>query len=386
MSDKPNGNTITVSFCNQPYPAYFGGYNVDIIERTAMALEHPEQLKRNVSNHLTLPENREIIQTTVRHFNHALACLAIGSWSTAKHVTSDRTPIQALDFETDVKEAMQARQLVNRESLVSVWGDFVLLVDDRYYWGSINKCDETTSAQMILDAVRVTFSALNLDSPDEALLYMPSIPKADVDQRRARLGGEQPKPVPQNDIPRTSKQVDTSHVAPNGDGKRKSETESAPAETPQPVSESDSGTPHFLKFPGSKTEKATFGAAYTGQIVSFEMQKVKRIFNSETGLPEYELYANSAFQWPSIKYIKPEYIKSKETQDWFSGIDGEQTGRWRVVCYVNVKGDNVYFNVNKVEPIVEDVPPEAVDMTPAQPKHTAQQQLPGTPPDQDIPF
>ena len=51
MSNNPNSNTITVSFCNQPYPAYLGGYNLDITERTAMALENLAQLKRNVSNH-----------------------------------------------------------------------------------------------------------------------------------------------------------------------------------------------------------------------------------------------------------------------------------------------------------------------------------------------
>lgn len=387
MSDLATNDigNCTISFCNQVYPAYFGGYQADMIERTALALLDPDSLKRNISNHLPILENSPVVEATVRHYNHAVLTLqSANPWTANESGQKARPEVNAITDEPTARDMMHKHTFINKQPLVSVWGDAVVLVNEFYYWVSINKCDHTTTAQTILDNVRQTFTALKLGTA-EALVKMPVIPKQAVDAKLAQLRGQQEQvrvneelakanaqtpPVPQNDIPRTSQRVPTDHVEPaNGNGKRKDEPNTPPpADILEPVSESDSGTPHFLKFPGNKAEKATFAATYADTIVSFEMQKVRRTYNGETGLPEYELFANSTYQWPSIKYIKPEYIKSKETQDWFSSIEGEQTGRWRVVCYVNQKGDNVYFNVNKVEPIVETVPAELVNDKPAQPK------------------
>lgn len=374
MSNNSNGTsgTVTVSFCNQPYPAYLGGYQADMVTRTAMALEDPHSLKRNISNHLPIEANMTVIEQTVRHFNHAILQLMAGNWSSAEGVETERQTVKDLQVDAPATEAMEKKALFANDPLCSVWGDFVLLVGEHYYWGSINKCDHSTTAQMILDAVRIAFAALKLGT-ETALLKMPVIAKADVDKTRAILKGQAvPQSAPVMAPGGTSKRVDTSHVPTNGDGKRKNEPEPQPEPdiTLIPSGQSDSGTPHFLIFPSNKEQKATFGAQYNGQMVSFEMQKVNRVFSQKDGSPEYELYAISSHQFPAIRYIHadPKFIKHDPTLKWFQGIEGEQTGRWRVVCYVNVKGENVYFNVNKVEPIEEDIPPELLDDKPAQPK------------------
>lgn len=395
-NEVPTGN-ITVSFCNQPYPAYLGGYQADMVTRTAMALNEPDSLKRNISNHLPIIENSPVIEQTVRHYNHAVLKLAAGQWEVAEGVALQRQEIGAMDVEPEVKAAMTNLTFINKQALCTIWGDAVVLVNDHYYWLSINKCDHTTSAQMILDAVRMTFTALKLGTPD-ALVKINGIPKADVDKVRGRMTQPHattppaPPATPPQTTPKppvmagggTSKRIDTSHVA-NATGDA----------LPKVVSTSDSGTPHFAAFPSTAALKTSFGASYGGQVVSFEMQKANRVFSQKDGSTEYELYAMTNHQYPAIKYIHadPQYIKDQATLDWLNSIQGETLGRWRVVCYVSVKGDKTYFNVNKVTPIIESVPDldEPMNMEPAKPKGTppatAQTTLPGTPePKHEIPY
>lgn len=383
----PGIGNCTISFCNQVYPAYFGGHSADMITRTAMALNDPASLKRVVSNHFAIPENDTIFEATLRHYDHALLTLLSDTdpWSAKPEAQKPRPTIDKMDIENGAKGQMVNHTMMNKQPLASVWGDAIVLVEGFYYWVDINKCDHTTTAQMILDNVRRTFMNLKLGTP-EARLKMPVLPKSAVDARRAQLNGnaqvQQAKPpTPPQPAPIPPQQFGSGKTSPV----TQTPPQPAPAETgtPKPVSTSESGTPHFLLVPKTKTAKQAFAATYNQQVVSFEMEKITLQYNQKSGQPQHCIWASASDTYPVI-YQEAAKIKHEETRTWLQAIQGDTLGKWRVVVFVNqAASGTVYFNVYKIEPKQETVPPELVDQTPAEPIGGTQSDAKAT---EDTPF
>jgi hypothetical protein len=388
--------TVTVSFCNQPYPAYFGGYNATLVERTAMALHDLDSLKRNISNHLPVVENSAFIQETVRHYRQAVQRLAQGKWDTTEGTPTERTDYANADLEPDVKAQFADHAFINKQPLCSVWGDAVLLVDDCYYWVSINKCDHTTTAQAILDAVRIAFTSLNIGKED-ALVKLPVIPQADVDKALARLQGkpaQPPTPPPATNPPpaRVSdgKRIDTSHVPPNGDGKRKSEIKST-----EKSAEADYAAAlvqlRTLKETGDKKttielgewsneKRDDYAIEFSGYGIAVDVTKIAHeetkngtpvwnFYSTYKGEPsQYPMYDCSVFE--NSKFVPDKVWETLRTIE----VQKPVNTRYRVVYRPSRSKDKTtgemrnYFNIKKIEVVTEDIPPEAMDMTPAQPK------------------
>jgi hypothetical protein len=126
--------------------------------------------------------------------------------------------------------------------------------------------------------------------------------------------------------------------------------------TPQIYSQT--GTPHFADFPRSKEQKLAFAQQYASQVVSFTMRRIHREWTGNPPVAECGFYADPngyTDQYPAFRATVNQYVRDEATREYLSHLPSDtMTGEWRAVVYVALKGDKVYFNLNKIEVVTDD--------------------------------
>lgn len=245
----------------------------------------------------------EMLQETMRHYKHAVAILAAGGKHSADSCPKERADYGACDYPR-----------------VEIFGDIWVRADNGVlYPFTINICNEYTTADMLINAAWEFIDALGGTEALEAMFPHMETPRRIVN-------------IAENNIPTPEQSAQEW-----ADNKAKVE------------STSDSGTLNLGQYDNEKDYRD-----YHGKVVSFIACKIQRKFYPNTGKPYFEAYGY--YKGNPSKYpiyglqINPDSEYTKQpVKDFVANISTELVTPLRIVCYVNVKGDKTYFNVNRID-------------------------------------
>lgn len=268
--------------------------------------------------------NADMVADTVRHYEYAAIVLERGLTDTGKEETKTRV---TYDLPPNTTEAP-----------VNIFGYVLLKVDDNEYVFSVNKCDHTSTAQEIVDAVWTLYAGLMLGetggnwntTPRNSTQQQPQTTyrdefdtvrrpdgSADLKQTFPRSGGEQ------SSDPSVPDGVVVEHFDYNN-----------------PAQYAD-GNVHFFGVAGVRNAiKAKKNGSGTYQVIEFLKDNGKPIYDFQVFVPEVEK-TDGQYDWKKIKPFVQTYIPNP---------GDVATGDLIVKIKLNPKNDGGYwFNCNGID-------------------------------------